>query len=183
MTARKAIALTIWTFAGKMMALLFNMLSRFVIVFLPWSKCLLISWLKCHCDKDIAGADLILWGWVRQSWKNSFQKQAQTVVKKEREGVDSELVWRAVGVFPSYDHNLPVHEGSQVVTQVPEVGGYRDFQCLSMSLRTVLQTETVKQQWWTCSHLSKLCLSFLRHSTQRQSHGLDSICLKWRVWG
>ena len=48
-------------------------------------------------------------------------------MKKEREGVDSELVWRAVGVFPSYDHNLPVHEGSQVVTQVPEVGGYRDL--------------------------------------------------------
>ena len=50
------------------------------------------------------------------SWENSFQKQAQTVVKKEREGVDSELVWRAVGVFQSYDLNLPVHEGGQVVT-------------------------------------------------------------------
>ena len=42
------------------MSLLFNVLSRFVIVFLPGSKCLLISWLKYHCDKDIVGADLIL---------------------------------------------------------------------------------------------------------------------------
>ena len=37
---------TVWTFVGKMIALLFNMLSRFVIAFLSRSKCLLISWLK-----------------------------------------------------------------------------------------------------------------------------------------
>ena len=43
MTTGKAIALTIWTFVGKVMSLLFNTLSRFVIVFLPRSKCLLIS--------------------------------------------------------------------------------------------------------------------------------------------
>ena len=46
MTTGKAIALTRWTFLGKVMSLLFNMLSRFVIVFLPKSKCLLISWLE-----------------------------------------------------------------------------------------------------------------------------------------
>ena len=62
MTIVKTIALTIWTFVGKVMSLLFNMLSRFVIAFLPRSKHLLISWLqspsaviletkkrKCHC--------------------------------------------------------------------------------------------------------------------------------------
>ena len=62
MTTAKAIALTIQTFAGKVMSLLFNTLSRFVLAFLPRSKCLLISWLKspstmtlvpkkikCHC--------------------------------------------------------------------------------------------------------------------------------------
>ena len=42
----KAIALTRWTFVGKVMSLLFNMLSRLVITFLPRSKCLLISWLQ-----------------------------------------------------------------------------------------------------------------------------------------
>ena len=62
MTTGKTIALTIWTFVGKVMSLPFNMLSRFVIVFFPWSKSLLISWLQspsavnlepkkivCHC--------------------------------------------------------------------------------------------------------------------------------------
>ena len=46
MTTRKTIALTRWTFVGKVMSLLFNMLSRLVIAFLPRSKCLLISWLQ-----------------------------------------------------------------------------------------------------------------------------------------
>ena len=46
MTTGKIIALTIRTFVGKVMSLLFNMLSRFVIAFLPRSKRLLISWLQ-----------------------------------------------------------------------------------------------------------------------------------------
>ena len=61
-TAGKIIALTRRTFVGKVMSVLFNMLSRLVIIFLPRSKCLLISWLQspsavilepkkivCHC--------------------------------------------------------------------------------------------------------------------------------------
>ena len=46
MTTGKIVALTIWIFVSKMMSLLFNTLSRFVIAFLPKSKCLLISWLQ-----------------------------------------------------------------------------------------------------------------------------------------
>ena len=63
MTTGKTIALTRWTFVGKVMSLFFNILSRLVITFLPRSKCLLISWLQspsavileppqnkvCHC--------------------------------------------------------------------------------------------------------------------------------------
>uniref|UniRef100_A0AC11D8D9 Uncharacterized protein n=1 Tax=Ovis aries TaxID=9940 RepID=A0AC11D8D9_SHEEP len=63
MTTGKTIALTRWTFVGKVMSLLFNMLSRLVIIFLARSKRLLISWLQspsavileppqnkvCHC--------------------------------------------------------------------------------------------------------------------------------------
>ena len=45
-TTGNTIALTIQTSVGKIMSLLFNMLSRFVIAFLPRSKCLLISWLQ-----------------------------------------------------------------------------------------------------------------------------------------
>ena len=62
MTTGKTIALTRRTFVGKVMSLLFNILSRLVITFLPRNKCLLISWLQspsavileppkivCHC--------------------------------------------------------------------------------------------------------------------------------------
>ena len=46
MITGKSIALTRWTFVGKVMSLLFNMLSKLVIAFLPRSKRLLISWLQ-----------------------------------------------------------------------------------------------------------------------------------------
>ena len=46
MTTGKTIDLTTWTSISKLMSLLFNMLSRFVIAFLPRSKCLLVSWLQ-----------------------------------------------------------------------------------------------------------------------------------------
>ena len=61
MTTGKAIVLTRWTFVDKVMSLLFNMLPRLVIAFLPRSSHLLISWLqapplpgilKCHSDID-----------------------------------------------------------------------------------------------------------------------------------
>ena len=48
MTTGKTIALTIWTVAGRVTSLLFNMLSRMVIAFLPRSNRLLISWLQSH---------------------------------------------------------------------------------------------------------------------------------------
>ena len=46
MTTGKTIAFTRWTFVGKVISLLFNMLSRVAIIFLPRSKHLLISWLQ-----------------------------------------------------------------------------------------------------------------------------------------
>ena len=46
MTTGKTIVLTRWTFVGKVMSLIFNMLSNFVIAFLLRSKCFLISWLQ-----------------------------------------------------------------------------------------------------------------------------------------
>ena len=49
MTTGKPIALIRWTFVSKIMSLLFNMLSRLVITFLPRSKGLLISWLQLFC--------------------------------------------------------------------------------------------------------------------------------------
>ena len=46
MTTGKTIAFIRWARVGKVMSLLFNKLSRLVLAFLPWSKCLLISWLQ-----------------------------------------------------------------------------------------------------------------------------------------
>ena len=50
-TTVKTVALTRWTFVSKVMSLLFNMLSRLVIAFLPRSKHLVISWLQKWCNK------------------------------------------------------------------------------------------------------------------------------------
>ena len=52
-TTEKTISLTIWTFAGRVMSLLFNTLSRFVITFMPRNNCFLISWLQSPYTKGI----------------------------------------------------------------------------------------------------------------------------------
>ena len=59
MTTGKTIASIRWTFIGKVMSLLFNMLSRLVITFLPRSKCLLISWLQWFWSPQ--NKALVLW--------------------------------------------------------------------------------------------------------------------------
>ena len=53
MTTGKTIALTIWTFLGKVMSLHFNMLSRFIIAFIPRSKHLLILWLQSPSEPPV----------------------------------------------------------------------------------------------------------------------------------
>ena len=59
MTNGKTIALTIWTFVGKVVSLLFNMLSRFVIAFLPRSRRLLIQHLFFFNDVRYSMINLI----------------------------------------------------------------------------------------------------------------------------
>ena len=62
MTTGKTIALTKWTFVGKVMSLLFNMLSRLVITFLPRSKSLLISWLQSPSAVILEPPKTKFWG-------------------------------------------------------------------------------------------------------------------------
>ena len=57
MATGKTIALSRWTFVGKVMSLLFNMLSRLVIAFLPRSKHLLISWLQLPSTSDFGAPE------------------------------------------------------------------------------------------------------------------------------
>ena len=69
-TTGKTIALTRWTFGGKGMSLLFNMVSRLVIIFLPRSKCLLISWLQSpELVKNRNGMDLTEAEDIKKRWQ------------------------------------------------------------------------------------------------------------------
>ena len=61
MTTGKTIALTRWTFVSKVMSLLFNMLSRLVITFLPRSKRLFISWLQSNYKEEVKMQRAVTW--------------------------------------------------------------------------------------------------------------------------
>ena len=85
MTTGKTIALTRWTFVGKVMSLLFNMLSRLVIAFLPRSKHLLISWLQspsaviCH---EVMGSDVMILVFWMLNFKPAFSLSSFTFIKR-----------------------------------------------------------------------------------------------------
>ena len=103
MTIGKTIAVTRWTFVGKVIALLFNMLCRFVIAFLPRSKRLLTSWLQlpsavilepkkiksltvsifspsvCH---EVMGQDAMILIFRMLSFKAEFSLSSFTFIKK-----------------------------------------------------------------------------------------------------
>ena len=103
MNTWKTITLTRWTFAGEVMFLLFNMPSRFVIAFLPRSKCLLISWLQspssvileppkiksvtvpivslsiCH---QVMGPDAMILVFWMLSFKPTFSLSSFTLIKR-----------------------------------------------------------------------------------------------------
>ena len=102
-TTGKTIALTRWNLVGKVMSLLFNMLSRSVIAFLPRNKCLLISWLQspsavileppklksvtvsilspsiCH---KVMGPDAMIFVFWKLSFKPGFSLSFFTFIKK-----------------------------------------------------------------------------------------------------
>ena len=104
MTTGKTIALTIWTFVGKVMSLLFNMLSRLVITFLPKSKRLLISWLQSpsavilepkkiksrkQCfhyspsiSHEVMGPDAMIFVFWMLSFKPTFSLSSFTFIKR-----------------------------------------------------------------------------------------------------
>ena len=103
MTTGKTIALKRWNLVGKVMSLLFNMLSRLVITFLPRSKCLLISWLQspstvileprkiksatvstlspsiCH---EVMGPDAMIFVFWMLSFKPNFSLSTLTFIKR-----------------------------------------------------------------------------------------------------
>ena len=103
MTTGKTITLTKWTRVGKVMSLLFNVLSRLVTAFLPRSKCLLISWLQspsavilgppqnkvCHCFHcfpsichEVMGQDTTILVFWMLSFKPTFSFSTFTFLKR-----------------------------------------------------------------------------------------------------
>ena len=103
MTTGKTIALMIWIFVGKMTSLIFNMLSRFVIAFLPRSKHLLISWLQslcavilelkknkiCHCFHffpsicyEVMGLDAMILVFWKLNFKPALALSSFTLIKR-----------------------------------------------------------------------------------------------------
>ena len=76
MTTGKTIALTVWTYVGKVMSLLFNMLSRLVTAFLPRSKHLLISWLQSPSAMILEPKK------INGSWLGQCQSQVPSVVSQ-----------------------------------------------------------------------------------------------------
>ena len=99
MTTGKTIALTRWIFAGKVMSLLFNMLSRLVITFLPRSKHLLISWLQSpSADKQKVGARVLsIESFV---WKPDYRGQSDELGRPSPQRPRS-TVGRAEVGFPA----------------------------------------------------------------------------------
>ena len=102
MTTGKTVALTRWTFVGKVMSLLFNMLSRLVITFLPRSKRLLISWLQSpsvvileprkiksplfplfpHLYHEVMGPNAMILAFWMLSFKQTFSLSSFTFIKR-----------------------------------------------------------------------------------------------------
>ena len=103
MTTAKTVAFTIWSFVGKVISLLFNMLSMFIVAFLPRKKRLLISWLQspsavilepkkinhvtvsivspstCH---EVKGSDAMIFIFWMLSFKPAFSLFSFTFVKR-----------------------------------------------------------------------------------------------------
>ena len=71
-TIGKTIALTIQIFAGKVMSLFFNTLSKFVIAFLPRSRCHLISWLPVTLCSDFGPQESEVYHWFPRSILDTF---------------------------------------------------------------------------------------------------------------
>jgi len=102
MTTGKTIALTRRTFLDKVMSLLFNILSRLVITFLPRSKCLLISWLQSPSAVISPSFIIIVASLVAQMVKNLTAMQETWVQSPGQEALlekglathSSILAWR-----------------------------------------------------------------------------------------
>ena len=174
MTTGKTIALTRWTFVGKVMSLLFNMLSRLVITFLPRSKCLLVTWLQspsavilelkkiksvtvstvsppiCH---EVMGPDAMILVFWMLSFKPTFSLSSFTFIKR----LFSSSLLSAVRVVSSAYLRLLI---LTALTRRASVGKHTSFPACTMALKIAMD--------WTSSSLGGWVFSrnpsrFMKH--------------------
>ena len=98
MTTGKTIALTRWTFVGKIMSLLFDMLSRLVITFLPRSKHLLISWLQ-------SPSAVIL---EPKKRKSATVSTVYSITTEKIRGTEKKMVGKKLGLGTNFLENLEI---------------------------------------------------------------------------
>ena len=127
MSTEENIVLSRWTFVGKVISLLFNMLSRLVIAFLPRSKCLLISWLQspsavifspknkvCHCIAspsichEVMGPDAMIFIFCMLSFKSTFSLPSFTFIKR----LFSSSLFSAIRVMSSASEVIDISPGN-----------------------------------------------------------------------
>ena len=92
MATGKTIALTIWTFVSKVMSLFFNVLSWFVIAFLPRSKHLLISWLQSQSEGFRVAQMVKRLPAMWETWVRSLGREDP--LEKEMASHSSTLAWK-----------------------------------------------------------------------------------------
>ena len=133
MTTGKTITLSVWTFVGIVMSLLFNMLSRFVTAFLPRSKCFLISQLQSpsavYLETKKIKSGTLTWSKIDQQWlarTHSWREQHAPYCSAASSGLSTDLAlalerWRGEkaglsdGILPQFwgawqcDHGASQH--------------------------------------------------------------------------
>ena len=129
----KTIALTIQTFVGKLMSLLFNTLSRFVIAFLPRSKCLLISWLQSLSTGILEPKKI-------KAYIHSYMLTHTPYTHSRLCAIFSHTPYELTPIL-TYSHTLILtHKDSYTLTYIPCTGTHNMF---TLPLHTYSHTDTL----------------------------------------
>ena len=187
MTTGKTTALTRWTFVGKVMSLLFNMLSRSLITFLPRSKCILISWLQSPsavileprkiksatvstvspsiCHEVMRPDAMILVFWIL-SFKPTFSLSSSTFIKR----LFSSSSLSAIRVMSSAYLRLLIFLPAMLIPVFPlssKLCPFNNyiFKKISHNISTVIPIG------WTISLLLNVYLSFIFFSVTNETAG------------
>ena len=150
MTTGKTIALTRWTFVGKVMSLLFNMLSRLVKAFLPRSKHLLISWLQSPSTVIFSSFSLVAQSCPTLCDPMNYSTSGFPVLPPHPELDQTHVQWVGDAIQPSHPlsspsppaFNLSQNQGLfQWVSSSHQVAKVLEFQLQHQSFQWIFRTD------------------------------------------